>query len=617
MKTPIKLPSNIRYVRQRRANGATYILYETSRVFDSIKNRWGVKRVSIGKLCPEDGSKIYPNPNFFKYFNTIAFESQPPKDGRRSAVKSGVLSVGANIILDEIGMDTGVWPLLKQVIPNDLGNLAFDFICYQIIEESNIALHYESYACEHITHGKNMPVYSDATLSRLFTSITEEIADSAIFHWNQVNTALSTEVWIMYDSTNKNSQAGSIEFLEYGKAKVDQGQRIYNLAVAYDHANRRPLYYEIYNGSVPDVSQFGSMIEKLKRFGYTKVNFCLDRGYFSEANILSMDEAGYNFIIMIKGKKALVSDIVKEVSGSFELNHRFRIRTQPGNVLYGTTVVRKLFGKDRYVHIYHSKLKQLKEMRDIDRLVHKQEAELKRLENSLYKPDDFKEYTKYFKLQVSKDKGDKRFVYATLNYEAVNDELSMCGYFCILSSNISDANEAYIKYSSRDVSEKLFCMTKTFLGGHCARVHSTEGFIGKTLLEFFAIVMRARLYVLLKEEWEQQSQNRDEFCVTKAIRSLNMIKLKQITPATPYVLNQPLTRNQKDLFGCAGLSETMVKDRIMEYTDSLKKLYDETDDEQLPLLEQALLDSVYAEKIDNFLPLFNESKTPEGDSNRG
>ena len=67
-----------------------------------------------------------------------------------------------------------------------------------------------------------------------------------------------------------------------------------------------------------DVSQLQCMLDKAKAYGYKNAGFILDRGYFSRENIKYMDKCGYDFVIMIKGMKALVNDAVKEVKGTFE-----------------------------------------------------------------------------------------------------------------------------------------------------------------------------------------------------------------------------------------------------------------------------------------------------------
>ena len=96
------------------------------------------------------------------------------------------------------------------------------------------------------------------------------------------------KIYISYDSTNKNCQAGDIELVEYGHPKDDKGLPVFNYSIACDTENKEPLFYEQYPGSVVDISQLQFMLEKAMGYGYKKVGFILDRGYFSKENIQYM-----------------------------------------------------------------------------------------------------------------------------------------------------------------------------------------------------------------------------------------------------------------------------------------------------------------------------------------
>ena len=101
-----------------------------------------------------------------------------------------------------------------------------------------------------------------------------------------------------------------------------------------------PLFYEEYPGSITDVSQFVHMVDKVTEYGYKKVGFILDRGYFSKDNIRYMEEGGYAFVIMVKGRKALVSSLVEENRGTFETERDHSIRAYH---VYGKTVKARLY----------------------------------------------------------------------------------------------------------------------------------------------------------------------------------------------------------------------------------------------------------------------------------
>ena len=54
---------------------------------------------------------------------------------------------------------------------------------------------------------------------------------------------------------------------------------------------------------------------KRQGYGYKKIGFILDRGYFSRGNIRYLDECGYSFVIMAKGMSSFISDLILENKG--------------------------------------------------------------------------------------------------------------------------------------------------------------------------------------------------------------------------------------------------------------------------------------------------------------
>ena len=101
--------------------------------------------------------------------------------------------------------------------------------------------------------------------------------------------------------------------MELGRAREGVETDIFNYSIAFDTNNREPLFYESYPGSIVDVSPLQHTLKKAKSYGYEHVGFILDRGYFCKENIQFMDENGYQFVIMAKGMKKLVSELVLEV----------------------------------------------------------------------------------------------------------------------------------------------------------------------------------------------------------------------------------------------------------------------------------------------------------------
>lgn len=228
-----------------------------------------------------------------------------------------------------------------------------DLAAYSIVSENNAGRYYPDYAYCHPLFTRDMRIYSDSKVSAFLSAMPEHWSVRFLNEWNS-RMDHRERIYISYDSTNKNCQAGDIEMVEYGHAKQDKGLPVFNYSIAYDRTNRVPLFYEDYPGSIVDVSQFQFMLEKARSYGYRQCGFILDRGYFSKANIRYMDECGYEFIIMVKGMKHLVSALVLKHKGSFETDRSCFIRDYR---VYGKTVKAKLYAdddRDRFFHVYHS-----------------------------------------------------------------------------------------------------------------------------------------------------------------------------------------------------------------------------------------------------------------------
>ena len=105
---------------------------------------------------------------------------------------------------------------------------------------------------EATSHSAGMKIYSDASVSDFFKSITKDKSTGFLNEWNAKRNRRK-RIYISYDSTNKNCQAGEIELAEFGHAKTDIGSAIINYSVGYDLKNKEPLFYEAYPGSINDV----------------------------------------------------------------------------------------------------------------------------------------------------------------------------------------------------------------------------------------------------------------------------------------------------------------------------------------------------------------------------
>lgn len=547
----VQIPSIKGKVLTKDKGTTTYILYQYGLDYKPDKKYAIPKRTIIGKVDPADRSRMYPNEKFQEYFPEVVFPEELPE-----AYRSCCLRIGSYIVIRYVLNEYKLPKLLERWFPKDSG-LLMDLVSYLIVDEENAGQYYPDFAFCHPLFSEGMRIYSDSKISRFFSSVTREQTIGFLDDWNRRRDH-KQRIYISYDSSNKNCQAGDIDLIEYGKAKDHKCIPIFNLAIAFDKTNRIPLFYEEYPGSITDVSQFIHMVDKVSEYGYRKFGFILDRGYFSKDNIRYMEEGKYAFVIMVKGRKALVSSLVEENLGTFETDRDCSIRAYH---VYGKTVMARLHEDDtheRYFHIYYNPSKQAAERELLEQMIEKIKIQLdKRIGDITTISNAWQDY-----FQVRYDKQGHLVSYQERK-EAIQRELKLCGYFCIITSEKMTASEALIHYKGRDVSEKLFRTDKTFIGSKSMRVQSAQALSAKIFVEFIALIVRNRIYNLLKEMMLRLETRPNYMTVPAALRELEKIEMVRRNNGQ-YRLDHAVTKKQKTILSSFGLSDIDVKSIAMD-----------------------------------------------------
>lgn len=555
----------------------TYVEFECERVYIKEKRYTEVKRKTIGKLSGADRQFMHPNENFLRYFP----ETELPEERDRSSRSCG-LRIGTWIVIRKIVNDYKLPEILGRYLPvKDVG-LLLDLVAYSIIEEDNRAQHYPAYAYSHPLFSEGMRIYSDSKVSEFLNTMDENTSVMFQNDWNAERNHRE-RIYFSYDSTSKICEAGDLRIVEVGHSKENVETDIFNYAIAYDSKNREPLFYEIYPGSINDMSQFQCTVDKALGYGYKKIGFVLDRGYFSKDNIYHLEDSGYSFVMMLKGKADLVQKWVIENKDTFETSRACNI---PAYQVYGKTIEKKLFGTDkkpRYIHLYHSSSLEADERANVEKKINQLTAFLNRHINQ------FKDFgpgmETYFELYYdenakktgkNKKKDDKesntparKFVFFEEKMAVIELELKLCGYFVIVTSERMTAKEALEIYKGRDACEKLFLSDKTFLGNHCLRVGSDESAASKIFIEFVALIIRNRMYNYLKDEMKEMTNKPNYMTVPAAIRELDKIEMSRQLDGV-YRFDHAITAKQKTILKAFGLTDVNVKYRAQEISKKLE-----------------------------------------------
>ena len=595
----VPVPVSSKIVRQTK-NGVTYIDYEYERIYIKETGYTKPRRSTIGKQSPDDPSMMWPNQNYLKFFPNAEL---PETMGR--ALRSSCLRAGGYIVIDKMLEKSGIPEMLSHHFTEADKGLLLDLVAYSILTENNAGQYYPDYAYNHPLFTRDMTLYSDTKVSDFLHSVTADQRIGFLNEWNQ-NRDHREKIYISYDATNKNCQAGDVDFAEYGYAKDDPSKPIINYAVAYDTDNREALWYEEYPGSVNDMSQLRYTVQRAQGYGYKHIGFILDRGYFDRKNFEYMDECGYSFIIVLKGYKSLARELILEKKGTFEKKRSCYIREEG---VAGTTIKRKMFEtdkKERYFHLYYSISRENRERNDLEENLKKMADAMKRQEGREYQfSERYAEYYNLYyqtvteKVQVIKDEkpkedgaGQKKkqknenaqpeekeivkqviFLCGKEKTDVVEAETNLQGYFVIITSDEMTAEQALRRYHSRDTSEKLFRADKSFLENHSFRVYSNESVAAKVFIAFIALIIRNRIFNALQDEMKVLGTKPNFMTVPAALRELEKIEMVRLTDNI-YHQDHAVTKTQKTILKAFNMDADYIGYRIEKLQQEIKRITD-------------------------------------------
>ena len=559
----VKIPETDGKISVKTISGTQYVYYEYARIYNKKKKYNEPKRTCIGKRDEEQPGFLHPNEKFLKFFPRELLPIE-----RDAGNRSGCMHIGAYLVIRKIISDYQLDEMIARIIGKDAG-LFLDLAAYSIITEDNAGQYYPDYAYNHALFTNDMRIYSDSKVSDFLNDITVDQRISFLNEWNR-HRDHREKIYISYDSTNKTCQAGDIDLVELGHAKEGIETEVFNYSIAYDRNNKEPLFYEAYPGSIVDISQLQFTLKKAKSYGYEHVGFILDRGYFCKENICYMDENGYDFVIMVKGMKSLVSELVLQVQGGFENDRKNSIRSYK---VSGTTVKRKLFAtdkKERYFHIYYDDGKKAYERERFEYKIDRMGKKLKELMGEPIRPAG--DYNKYFDLVFwHKDQPDEKFMSGIELNDVINKEIKLCGYFVIVTAAKMTAAEALELYKSRDGSEKTFRGDKSYLGAHCERVYSNESIDAKILIGFVATIIRCKLYSLLKEESGRMDKKQNYMTVPAALKELEKIEMLRGAD-NEYNLDYSVTVTQKAILKAFDMTADTVNKQARGISSDLARV---------------------------------------------
>lgn len=480
------------------------------------------------------------------------------------------MSVGLFVAFNVLATTTGLMQDLVDVFGDYIAYFILDLAMYMVSEENAVFQHFPRWARDHATFLKRIP--GDSEISVL---LSQKITVSKINQFKKkwaIRAVEDGKLYFCYDSTNVNSQADGVFLVQKGHAKDDPSLEQVNTDYVVRESDGLPVTFSDFPGSITDMKEAGEMIEFLNDLLEIEnadkddvmklvITLICDRGYISEDNVRSLDDAGIGFLMMLRRNMGITETVLKENVENVRRSENYIEKLD----VFALTVEGHLFEGDtktRYFHIIRDLTLEKSHRADLFRKINSKETALAKIiqRKQRLTPDEINQYSKFFTLNVTvsgelevKKKGrgsgtkmvDAYIVNsAERNHDNITALEHLCGYMVLVSSEKMTASEALDAYSKRDCVEKVFLSLKSHLGMDKYGVHSDDAIHGKSQIWFCASI----IYALLKNKTAPlREMNRKSYTTPCVIGFLEEIVADRNLNTDKYERRYKVTKKQADV----------------------------------------------------------------------
>lgn len=502
------------FIIEQEIKGNIY-LYKVESQWDKVKKKTFQKRTYLGPKYPKNG---------------------------KNKIKKGVnwvnKSYGNVFLLEKLAQQTGIYAILESSFPTCYKSI-LALAYYQICTADPFYL-FSYWQEEH--HLPELKKQDSSSISSLLEIIGKDekqrfnCLEKWIHHLGSVNA-------LYYDISSISSYATHLSFIEWGYNRDKDHLAQLNIGMVFCSQNRLPIYYHLYPGSIVDVSTLKNCSRYLNALGLQQFLFILDRGFFSIANVETMNQKEpdkIEFIIglpfKLKKAKQLISKYKKQLTN---IDNVFSYKNQIISHIK-TTIC---FSNEEFdAHIFYNEKIALKIRHQLLSKLLELEASITSLsfnslkEWKLYRDKNIVEkYRHFFKWNTKTKKAQK-------NVTKIKAHINTAAYFILMTNKKGlDAHTILSHYFNKDAVEKVFDGLKNELDAKRLRTHNDFTSTGKLFVIFIALIIQSEIIKIMNE-----NNLFKLYTVKELLLEMKKIKINQLQKDKPPIVSE-LSKKQKKI----------------------------------------------------------------------
>lgn len=394
-------------------------------------------------------------------------------------------------ILHRIALELNIIEDLQASFGNAAADAIFTIAAFHICTGENSARAFEHWARNRLLP-ESIDLKDGRDLSNLYEQIGTNLENVHRYTACRIARNKQAKLLLSVDSTTIACGCSNSAKAKIGKNKRGQIESQINLAVTFNTTTHQPILYRVLPGNINDCQ---TVLELLTSFDEYNVNIpecaaSLDRGYFSEENLLIAYKAKVKCIFAAKINIGWIAESIDRVRTKFidakkgTGNHAYALKD--GSCL-GLTIERRIKVNGTlfavYVHVFKSE-------RTASYQLERFYSELNKFENlwiskgKLTKRLRKESIMKYFIV----DEGDGSCVPKLIrDKKAIDDAVKNFGIFVDVTTWRCSAQECYEFYGFRRDIERIFRTGKSDCNMNVQRTHNDRTMEGKCFVNFIEL----------------------------------------------------------------------------------------------------------------------------------
>ena len=349
----------------------------------------------------------------------------------------------------------------------------------------------------------------------------------------------STSRTLIYDITSLSSYSQKIDLLEYGYNRDGFDLPQVNLSLIVDIDLGIPLMYDVYPGSIVDVSTLKNTIKKINAQGVRNYTLIMDRGFFSTANVEELVSSNLSFIIppasTLKSVKEAISAIHSSIDDPqyLKLHQKEPLFVMPVNIEIGEIHLKG--------YAYYD---QRREQQERNTLYKRLYDLMERLKSVNLKPwmnpgEVFREIARKDAKFIEWRTADGKFE-VVLRKNAISQAINKLGKFILLYQGQFSWEECLSLYRGKDAVENGFAILKNDIELMPAHVRTDNTLRGYLFIAFLALILRMKLMRLMVEAGLSK-----KFSVEGLLTELEKIKVMMLPDGQ--TITTEVTKKQRQI----------------------------------------------------------------------